>query len=743
MTKNTPIMVKAWLSALLCSVAWVSVAYAAPSDLEMAVAIVSDRAVAPQKTAGCLIVWSTVYSTTPIKSYCRYELGKNPFLRDNDVGFRKATQNQKKLQQSANQKKFQSNIQTWFGKQYSDQKIAQNDLPRIVEAMSRSPDEFSLFGPKPHHLVLPFSSDTSTDEKFADTVHQFLLNEKIPEKAAADQTDNAVSAEEAVAAQIKAAVEKLKPALMDEAKKADQEATKQTDSHLIPELWLVVPLVVVFVLIFVLLLWLMVKNKKLETRLSEKLSEIDNNIAQLKKSGQPNEAIEALKTRLPQLEENVRQLNTSLSAIQNQQQSEKTDKERLLKQVARLDQEKSQSEQALNSQKEFLKKAISAITSKFHLPSKSEMADSGKSMQTQLKVVIEQAVEKHESEKQSVQNQWQAVINGVIKECSLPGEESAKLTEATPEILAESVGRAIQHHVDETKVSLAKQLQTVISTVIEKSSLETGTQETADHLEATLEQLNQVIDEASTKHDLDRLTLETTVQEFLSERFLLNKPAEPAQFLPWITTLQEQLGVWRWLQPALIGEWLVCQSIVDGLKQNGNDNDRQIAELLDLNNIMKHWADLVGQTFSSDPALWTYLRDKDGGNWLNQLLRADDILQSYFPTAKNFKRLSQHLSLVNQSLLSAAFNEMEITLLKPKILQDVPSYVPKIRNTNYIYQTPELLKMLVKPLILKMIRDGKSNFVVDIERYGFVTSDNPKAANDVRVFVCNPSEWEE
>jgi len=87
---------------------------------------------------------------------------------------------------------------------------------------------------------------------------------------------------------------------------------------------------------------------------------------------------------------------------------------------------------------------------------------------------------------------------------------------------------------------------------------------------------------------------------------------------------------------------------------------------------------------------------------------------------------------------------MGITIMKPEILKEVPSYVPQNRGKNYVYQTPDILKTLVKPQVQKMLREGKSNFVVDIERYGFFTKNHPesKAKADVRVFVCSPAEWE-
>jgi hypothetical protein len=150
---------------------------------------------------------------------------------------------------------------------------------------------------------------------------------------------------------------------------------------------------------------------------------------------------------------------------------------------------------------------------------------------------------------------------------------------------------------------------------------------------------------------------------------------------------------------------------------------------------MEHWAILVGQLFKSDDELWTYLRERDGGKWLNQLLRADDVLQAYFPDEESFKRLSQHLSNVN-GILRAAFVEMEIEFYGPKILEEVPSYVPAGRyEPNRVYMPNDRLKELVKQQVLEKYNQGARDFVVDIETYGF------GSATQVRVLVFGSSDW--
>jgi hypothetical protein len=201
------------------------------------------------------------------------------------------------------------------------------------------------------------------------------------------------------------------------------------------------------------------------------------------------------------------------------------------------------------------------------------------------------------------------------------------------------------------------------------------------------------------------------------------------------STLQHYLGVTSpdKILHTLLTEMKNCEPIVKHIKDNGTKQDQQIYELLYMDSIMEHWTTLVGQTFESNKELWTYLRDRDGGNWLNQLLRADDVLQTYFPNKESFKLLSQHLSIVND-ILQAAFPKMGIKFYGPKILEKVPSYVPT-KDPNYKYVPDPLLKSLVEQQVLEKYRQGVRDFVVDVETYGF------GSANQVRVLVFGASEW--
>jgi len=197
----------------------------------------------------------------------------------------------------------------------------------------------------------------------------------------------------------------------------------------------------------------------------------------------------------------------------------------------------------------------------------------------------------------------------------------------------------------------------------------------------------------------------------------------------------EQRGIWRWAKLALAGELFACKTHLKQIKESGIDKNHKILELLELDNLLERLDHLVGKMFESDSELWQFLRGIDSGKWLNQLLRADDLLHTYFLNEPQFHLLSQHLSNVS-GVLQAVFLEKGVKFIKPKLLEPVPNYV---LEKHYVYKPQYLLKELIKPQVQDRLKKV-SRFVVDIETYGFVTTDNESA--DVRVFVSSLVEWE-
>jgi hypothetical protein len=135
-------MIKAFCLLLLCSISWAGVAYAFPSELEIAFVKVSDSG----KTAGCLVVWKA--SVPSIKNiYCRYELGKEAdFLRDDDNGI---VLSDIGLYPSGNNIVFQSNIKNGFKNKYPyKDSLSQNELATLARIMSNPSASQVNFGGK-------------------------------------------------------------------------------------------------------------------------------------------------------------------------------------------------------------------------------------------------------------------------------------------------------------------------------------------------------------------------------------------------------------------------------------------------------------------------------------------------------------------------------------------------------------------------------------------------------------------
>ncbi len=157
----------------LTLIGWLGIVTVAfPSDLEIAFATVSGKVGhSTNKTAGCIIVWSTGSEKTQ-NIYCRYELEKNEiFQRDDDK------EGAAMLRLSDDKVDFQKNIENWF--KNKDLNPTPTELPSFADVMSR------LLYPNTHYFVLKEESALTDYKKFAEAVHKLIkekIKEKIPEK---------------------------------------------------------------------------------------------------------------------------------------------------------------------------------------------------------------------------------------------------------------------------------------------------------------------------------------------------------------------------------------------------------------------------------------------------------------------------------------------------------------------------------------------------------------------------------
>lgn len=305
-----------------------------------------------------------------------------------------------------------------------------------------------------------------------------------------------------------------------------------------------------------------------------------------------------------------------------------------------------------------------------------------------------------------------------------------------------------QHNKLLTQLSKGSVLQTNLDNINEK--LENMRSESAKFCDLEsditkimggLEDIKQLIISNQRQLGTEPTSLPGDIKAQLSQKIQRLEPEKTRLEQSWEI---EQRGIWRWAKLALAGELFACKThfkqikesgIDKNHKESGIDKNHKILELLELDNILERLDHLVGKIFESDFELWQFLRGIDSGKWLNQLLRADDLLQAYFFNESQFHLLSQHLSNVS-GILQTVFLEKGVKLIKPKLLEPVPNY---ILEKHYVYKPQHILKELVKPQVQERLKKV-SRFVVDIETYGFVTTDNSSA--DVRVFVSSLVEWE-
>ena len=205
----------------------------------------------------------------------------------------------------------------------------------------------------------------------------------------------------------------------------------------------------------------------------------------------------------------------------------------------------------------------------------------------------------------------------------------------------------------------------------------------------------------------------------LAHKHLIQTPKIAKKPKTWLERLNEELEA--------------LENVIENLAHQDNQKYQNISELLDLDNIMTYGSTLTDQTFASDTDFWNYIKQIDNGRWINHILRAHDILYTYFSHDKSFKDLSQHFKNVFD-IFKMFFETMEITFVSPKILQPVPNTVPHDRR---IYAPSPIFKRMLKDIILEKSQQGMREFIVDINQYGF----GADAENQLLVIIFNPSEW--
>ncbi len=245
------------------------------------------------------------------------------------------------------------------------------------------------------------------------------------------------------------------------------------------------------------------------------------------------------------------------------------------------------------------------------------------------------------------------------------------------------------------------------------------------------------------------------LQAVLSERFSPSQE-EPIDFS--LEGFRTQKGIWRWLQLSFIAELLACQHSVAQLKMAKETfHDRQnllknnvvtieeILGLLYMDEVMIGCKALVSKQFPSNDKMRTQLLAM--GSWIHRLLRADDLLQAYFAKQPQFRLLSRHLANA-AGALEAMFIERGIKVLKPTLLEPMPTKYKIFvvdssppAGANPVLRALDFVQQPVSERLNPKSPNHCSEFVVDIQTYGFIDSSNKKPLSKIQVTLTNLSEW--
>ncbi|MEN8219316.1 MAG: hypothetical protein ABFS56_23735 [Pseudomonadota bacterium] len=255
--------------------------------------------------------------------------------------------------------------------------------------------------------------------------------------------------------------------------------------------------------------------------------------------------------------------------------------------------------------------------------------------------------------------------------------------------------------------------------------------ETQQHLTKTEGELSQTktkLLEVQNQHK--RMT--ESLQTLMEERFGVIQ-------LGLLPQLSKQEGTWRWLQNVLAAQYNNSYDAFLNVENLHEPECDKIIELLNIKSILTHWHDFITDNphFESDQRLLGLLEARDAGMWLSNVLRADELLKTYFSDKTQLKSLATPLAIA-AIMLQAALQELGVEVTKPVLLESPPATLPKSARKEA--SNPLLMELVHGKVMPKLQSEKTGKLVVDIERYGFVTQGTPKTA--MKVLVAELGGWE-
>jgi hypothetical protein len=203
--------------------------------------------------------------------------------------------------------------------------------------------------------------------------------------------------------------------------------------------------------------------------------------------------------------------------------------------------------------------------------------------------------------------------------------------------------------------------------------------------------------------------------------------------------LSKQKGTWWWLQNVLVALHGNYKNAVLAVQNLHDSECDKIIKLLNLESILTHWRDFITDNphFESDQKLLRLLEARDASMWLSNILRADELLKTYFSDKAQLKSLATPLTIA-AIMLQAALQELGVEVTKPVLLESPPASLPQSARKKA--ENPLLMELVHRKVMPKLQSEKTGKLVVDIERYGFVTQGTQQTA--MKVLVAELGGWE-
>ena len=271
--------------------------------------------------------------------------------------------------------------------------------------------------------------------------------------------------------------------------------------------------------------------------------------------------------------------------------------------------------------------------------------------------------------------------------------------------------------------------QQVATSEFSKNEAEKKLANTETELTQTKDELVEV------KNRQDRM--HKSLESLMLKRFRVIKPEE-ISIDELLDKLAKQGGTWQWYQQVLSLQYEASKKAMREVQALNNPQYDKIIKLLNIDNILLHSREFVTENpyFETDDKLLGRMQAISGGTWLSKVFRADDLFKTYFSDIKELKPLANRIA-VTAMMLEAALEELGVEVIKPELLQK-PSV--KLPESAYKSTSNPLLMELTHDKVISKLSDKEPQLVVDIDKYGFATQDNPEPS--MTILYADLGGWE-